>query len=253
MEISISTSRAREPWAHKAFVTLQCDSVADIAEIILKHVWSPIIWRDGKRNTDNYLRSDLAVFDFDNGKMTLDEALKTFANFRAVIAPTKSHRIEKDGQPAVDRFRVVIPWRGTVSDYRAYRQNLERLYKRLPCDQQCKDGARMYQPSTALASVREGNSLICRPYVAPPERKVNPYYAKNGVMPRFLEDMIREVPSAGNRNTHCFRIAAKMSEYGFSEADAVSVVLSCAADLPSREKEITARSGYRAGGKLRTT
>lgn len=249
MFLSISQQRSGYP----LFLSpLQIHSVKALAQVICTNVWSPIIWKDQRRNTENFLYSDIIGLDFDEGP-TLESVKKNLAalHIKSLIGLTKSHQKEKSGKPACDRFRVIIPWHQRVTDYNVYRQNLERLSKIFPGDKACKDGARIFQPCVRIDAFLDGRGYSWLPYVAPSysAAQTSEYFKRNGIIPRYIRDMIDHPPGSGERNKHCFRIAANLSKYGFSESDCIAAVMSCAVGLPEREKLMAAKSGFKAGKK----
>lgn len=253
MKISISEKPHGQPWTHNDFVTSEVQSVKRLAFFVTSYVWSPIIWKDGKRNGNNFISAELLVLDFDDGITTVCNAIdfmKTM-NFRGLIGTTKSHQIEKSGKPACDRFRVAVQWHRPITEYDTYRQNVEKMIKLLGADPACKDGGRAFQPCLHIAYMQDGRPYEWAPFKAPVRKEFNnDYYREYGMIPRFIQDMLRETPGSGARNKHCFRIACKMAEFGFSEEDCINAVMSSAVDLPEREKRQAAKSGYRAGKKV---
>ena len=252
MKISISTKPHGQPCTHNDFVEASVLSMKHLGFYVCSYVWSPILWREGRRNSDNFISAELLVLDFDDGTWSIGNAINFMKemNLRGMIGTTKSHQIPKSGQPACDRFRLIMQWSSPITDYGAYRQNVERILNITPADKACKDGARAFQPCKGLAYMQDGKRYEWSPFKAPARKEfTNDYNRKYGIMPRFIEDMIRETPGPGSRNKHCFRIACKMSEFGFSQEDCVNAVLSSAVDLPEREKLQAAKSGYRMGKK----
>ena len=124
-----------------------------VAEVICERVWSPIIWIDGQRKRANFLACDLLVLDFDDGRPTLAEACDLFCNYAHIIATTKSHRQEKDGKPACDRFRLVVPFAETVTDIAKYEYTLAVVTKKTGADKSAKDGGRFFWPSKEVVSI----------------------------------------------------------------------------------------------------
>jgi hypothetical protein len=250
MLISISNQISGYPSYYRS---LEISSARDLAEAMCSRVWSPIIWKGGKRNTDNFLFADYIGLDFDKPHLTLSDVSDRLKSLRikALIGLTKSHQLPKNDEPACDRFRVVIPWSSRITDFKTYRQNLERLARVLPGDPSVKDGARIFQPCIRIHDFIDGSPYAWNAYQPEPKHNENvtDYFSRNGIIPRFLRDMINMPPGKGNRNLHCFKIAAAMSKFGFSESDCMAAVMACAVDLPEREKITAARSGFKAGKK----
>jgi hypothetical protein len=131
---------------------------ADLLQVVTHHNYSPIRW-NGSRSTETFSGATGFGIDIDKG-LSLDDAKKIIEERRihAFIATTKSHQLEKKNAkgeviaPAVDRFRILIPFNRfvfTVKDY-------NRIVKKLTdpndgifpqCDEAVLDGGRQYFPS----------------------------------------------------------------------------------------------------------
>lgn len=250
MEISISSGRSSELNDHKIFAVARLQDLTNIGNLLCNVVWSPIIWSWGRRKSQNYLFSDFAVFDFDDGRWSIDDAI-AFVNkneYAAIIGTTKSHQIPKNNNPPCDRFRLILEWEKRVSSKPEYIQNMRRIASHLPCDQQCTDAARMYQPCTEVVFVKPGKGLMCKPYVPTP-KPTPTVYQQAGILPRWLQAMVQESPAGGMRNKHIFKLAAKLAEHGYSEAQVVSTLLAAPidrTDLSNEEITNSAKSGYKS-------
>jgi hypothetical protein len=85
--------------------------------------WSSAKFKDNHRSDDDAVGGvELVTLDVDDG-MTVEEVKEVLRQhkLKALISTTKSHQVEKDGKPACDRFRVVIPlkykWVGNKQEY----------------------------------------------------------------------------------------------------------------------------------------
>ena len=120
-------------------------TMEDIAEVIIGiGNYSPSIYQDGYRNSDNALPGqDLMMFDFDHG-MTIDEAKKMFSQFNAVIATTRNHQRDKHGV-VCDRFRVVIPFASRLElESGDYSDLMDEIVIAFGADEACAEMSRMY-------------------------------------------------------------------------------------------------------------
>jgi hypothetical protein len=201
---------------HTQFSTCTIKTLRDMAEVATKKVWSPIIWKDGARNTKNYLFSDYCVLDFDSS-MQLPEAYDSFKDYQCFIATTVSHQKRKNGHIS-DRFRVVIPWEKRIDDVNLYRANMENLINHYESDEACKDGGRLYKPSPKIVFVNEGDLMPVK------NIKLKEYadnvipMAPPKIMPGWLQDKInRGVCGNEGRNAAGFKIAADLYRHGYSE------------------------------------
>lgn len=251
MRISLSKNPAGEAWQQRYFSPVMLPSMRMLAKHMLSGSWSPIIWREGYRKSDNFLSCDFLVLDCDDGSWTLDSAkLWLLMNdYRGIIGTTKSHQIAKGGKPACDRFRVVVPWHETITNYDNYRANMEHILKTIPADKACKDGARFFYPCKKIEYFQDGKPFTWRTFPPVVRRPPDRYYSQNGVLPRFLRDMISFPPAEGSRNKHCFSVAFAMARYGFSEADAIDAVRSMNIGLQESEAVRAARNGYKSWKK----
>ncbi len=248
MEISISTVHSKDMDVHTRFVTARCDNIAQICNTICGFQWSPITWAYGRRKGINFVFADFLVLDFDDGVWTLEDAMKAFdaQGCGYIIGTTKSHQIQKGSLPPCDRFRVLLKWHRRITDRETYLQNMKRVAKDFPCDQQCVDAARSYQPCIEIIKICTGSGIEWRPFVPRP-KPIPTVYQVTGILPYWLKAMMQETPHQGMRNKHAFRLAAKLAEHGYSEQDTIEAVLLAPIDLTQEEMTNAARSGFIAG------
>jgi hypothetical protein len=131
---------------------------ADLPQIVTHHNYSPIHWY-GPRSTETFSGATGFGIDIDEG-LSLDDAKKIIEErkIHAFIATTKSHQVDKKNAkgeviaPAVDRFRILIPFNRLVHTLKDY----NRIAKKLTdpedgifpqCDGAVLDGGRQYFPS----------------------------------------------------------------------------------------------------------
>ncbi len=251
MKISLSINPAGEAWAQRHFKIQEISLIRELADYMLSGAWSPIVWSEGYRKTDNFLSCDYLALDCDDGAWTIESAKSWLAKneLKGIIGTTKSHQVAKGEKPACDRFRVVVPWDRPITDYRLYRANMEELLRNIPADKACKDGARFFYPCKKIEYFQNGKGYPWINIPKPVQRPPNPQYAANGILPKFIQDMLTNPPGEGGRNTHCFKVAAAMAKFGFSEQDAISAVQSMRMTLPEKEVLSAAKSGYKTGRK----
>jgi len=141
---------------YKGFRTAPIDDIKRIANGISQFVWSPIVWDGGWRGEMNFYAANWVALDFDDGEMTLDEAINNYFCDRIhIIGTTKSHQKPKKKASACDRFRVVIKLDKTIRDIRTFRHTMHLYTQKLPVDVQCKDGARFFFPCSNIVSISE--------------------------------------------------------------------------------------------------
>ena len=145
----------KHPEAYAAgFEIFPWDDMELIAEMICRHVWSPIIWKDGVRKKANFLCVGYMTLDFDDGRPTLEEASKKYEDYAHIIATTKSHQKEKDGKPACDRFRLVVPFAEPVFDKTRYEYTMAVITKKTGADKSAKDGGRFFWPCKKIYEIK---------------------------------------------------------------------------------------------------
>lgn len=146
------------------FDTCSVSNWADIARVIVRSVWSPITWAEGRRHGDNFLSCELCVLDVDDG-MSLESAVSFVKaqGYSHLIATTKSHQVAKGDEPACDRFRVILRFSQVISDPELYRFNIRRVAKAWGADRAATDLARTYQPSREIVSMSSGGVVPLAP------------------------------------------------------------------------------------------
>jgi hypothetical protein len=103
-------------------------------------------FKNGYRNLENYEgKQNLIIVDIDDG-MKMETAKLMFADYKCLIATTKSHQKEKNGVVA-DRFRIVfLADREINLDTDSYSEFMGNVYDKLgiPADRSCRDASRFY-------------------------------------------------------------------------------------------------------------
>lgn len=228
-----------------------CDAVPverfrDLPEVVCGgRRWSPLVWQGGRRRQEHFNSAELVVLDFDDGQLTLAEAVKHFVDesVRFLIGTTRSHGLEKGGSPAQDRFRVVLQMDAPVTHLGRYKQNMRRILKAYPADQACGDGARIYRPCKEVVALYDGELIPMLPYQEPLPAAAKLHLV--GKIPRWVADVLgRDCP--GQRNATVFRVSARLFSYGFSEGDIRRIIAGSAITLPVAELEAAVGSGIRS-------
>lgn len=118
-----------------------------LGEFITTKVWSPCVWRDGKRKKENFISAHFLVLDFDDvGDETMDELNHSLQDHKRIIATTKSHQIEKKGV-VCDRFRLILPFDRPITNLYEYEYNMELAIKKWWwADKNAVDAARFFFP-----------------------------------------------------------------------------------------------------------
>lgn len=159
----------------------------DLVARILDSNWCPATFKDpkGRRHRDNFESINLLVFDIDSS-LTITQAtdILTQEGFEYLLGTSKSHQIEKNGQPACDRFRIVIPLAEEIMDEDTYKSTWQYYAdKYFPdADPQCKDVPRFYYPCKEIVS--EGAGI---------EAEIHSEYLVNSVPPTSTNSSTGEV------------------------------------------------------------
>lgn len=115
---------------------------------------SPIIFKNNRRESDNFLEASLTCLDFDGtlGK-TEDEARvnleNMFSEYNAIIKTSRNHLKEKQKgnkvEPALPRYHVWLQLEDKVQSPEEYQATYIELLKQFPtADPTCKDVARQF-------------------------------------------------------------------------------------------------------------
>lgn len=259
--ISVSKSKEIRGNAHSFFSTQDIKSLGQFRIVLLSCIWSPIVWRGGLRNSSNYDQASYLALDFDDGRWMLRDAKKWVQdnNYAAIIGTSKSHqkeKVSKDGtvQPATDRFRIVVPFERTIARGKEYRAVMETVFRDIPCDQSCKDGARFFYPCKEIFYEQSGEpfvlpdvSNLLKQYEAPlTERDIEDQEdLREGVLPMWISSALHHGVPPGQRNTTLFRIAATLAGAGYSIRDIENFINGSFFDCLGREeRDHTIRSGF---------
>lgn len=157
MKISIGS-----PGNKWEFIARELSDISELKELILKYPYSLGIYRKNHRKNKNFISTELIGLDFDEG-VSIESAVEMFKDVRHIIAPTKSHRVEKNGK-VCDRFRVILFLSQPITDVNTYESTWYSLYAKYPnIDKACKDPARYFDPSTSIFSERLSDGLQIDP------------------------------------------------------------------------------------------
>ena len=125
-----------------------------IAEFILEHNYSNIIFKDGICKAINFLAAYCLVLDFD-GNHDIEDIKKLFSKINnSLIITSKSNQknrkvnfdgslSEKEIKPA-DYFHVIIKLPTPITDLATYKKVMTNLINKYGSDPSCKDGGRFY-------------------------------------------------------------------------------------------------------------
>ena len=100
------------------------ENVGDLRNLVSTYNHTAFMFKDGIRKGSNFLSSDAIIMDVDEG-CSIVEFQEKFKGIQYYIATSKSHRIEKVGKPACDRFHVYFPLS------RTYQKGEEEQYRKV--------------------------------------------------------------------------------------------------------------------------
>lgn len=209
------------------FKIADTDDIERIAKGISKFVWSPIIFKNGYRHGDNFVSCDWAVLDFDDGEMTLGEAIKEFCDSAHIIGTTKSHQVQKGNSPPCDRFRVMIKFNTRITDKTQYCYNMARFVNCFPVDRQCKDAARFFFPCKTIVSINTDPDAytqeVCVETPSAKEKRRNLAFKEN-CSAWAIWRLYKEIP-VGERNVTAYRIAKDLYRSGHAPDEILTMIL----------------------------
>ncbi len=107
-------------------------SSGEFEDLFKNFHYTPIIWENGRRLGGNFLSSTGFIVDMDDG-FTCNDAIKRLRsnNLNYALITSKHHQISKNGQPAVDRFHIFIPFSEKVIDPEKYKVIVQNILAQL--------------------------------------------------------------------------------------------------------------------------
>lgn len=124
-------------------ITVEFNNDEDLLQFVTSNAWSPFTF-SGTRHADNFISTDLLVYDIDKGlSIPQAEAIVKAANLACLCLPSPSHTEE------AHRFRIILPLAYSISSSEVYESTWKTgaaLFGAV--DPQCSDTARYYFGST---------------------------------------------------------------------------------------------------------
>lgn len=222
MDISVSSDIT------KGFKTVRIKDDKDLEQTITKTNWSSGIFKDGYRNRKNFLYADCIALDIDNTsgpEIKIEDAVKIFAEYKALIIPTQSHQKPKQTHPvAVDRFRVILPLSDRITDPDTYYGTFNYLKNKFPfIDKACGDPSRYWKPSRAGAITIAGKVLspVARTKSVETIKPDVPF--KGTLLPATYNFLIFGA-TGGNWNSSLYLAAIDLHSQGYSKEESISIL-----------------------------
>ena len=128
-------------------------SYKDLPKVLTSHNYSPIIWKEGKRESSNFDYATGFVVDIDSG-MTIEEAeqLLQSKKLNYILITSKSHSTEKN------KFHILLPFNRKIKTLNNYQTTVSGIINDLfpKSDQRVTDGGRFIfgSPEDAYCSSR---------------------------------------------------------------------------------------------------
>lgn len=246
------------PMSAKGWNPVEVCGLEDVIEVAKgPKPWSPILWADGYRKTDNFHWSDFCVIDVDAG-LTLPDAQMFLEKIdrQGATMTTRNHQISKGGKLA-DRFRIIMPWDEGISDYRIYRLNYNLINSEFEGDPATKDGARFFFPSPPGCLVYEHDGIYMIDVdkrVPVPDRSIlrrRIAWKHTGTYPPHIHKFIHKGEIFGSgRNNSCFVAAKYLLEIGTSLTETIEAIEASGFDRTDfGAHEIAAAVESAAGGR----
>lgn len=242
---------------HAGFLVADTNDVSRLAKCASMFSWSPCVWKNGRRISSGFVLADWVGLDFDDGQMTLDQALRSFSDMIHIIGTTKSHMLPKGEKPPCDRFRVILKLTERCTDTAIYGATMTHLIANYAIDVATRDPARFFWPCTRIVSVSDEGytqDLVSAPTVDVARENARRHFAKTQYqrfkkLPPWLSDFIEKgkVCRVG-RNQTVYAAAVELGNLGFSEADALTLIEKAPIDrrgFADVELKRTVKSGFR--------
>lgn len=229
--ISVAKNNSRTCPANRKYFELNIYHLNDLAKVIAEKSWSPIVWREGRRLSDNFVSCGLMVYDFDSGEISMRNAMSVLeARGLAYVAGTsKSHLIEKGGLPPRERFRIVCPIESDIKEKIHYGYAVRKYLSMFPtADKATKDGARQWLPCREIVKVFEGGHLSAIEFSERDRERVSEYLNHDvNLSARFIPQWARQIMEKGvepgKRNITAFNISLALTRNGMSEDEIFSL------------------------------
>lgn len=196
----------------------------ELCEFIKTHTWSPAAFKSEKRNTENFLSTELIVLDVDEGA-TLEQAREIFKPYKHIIATTRNHQKEKNGV-ICDRYRVILFLAAPITDIRQFAATWNNVAEKFPfIDKQAKDPARLFYSSKELVSINDGE--LIQP-VEGLQLKMPQGYSRvtiKGRLGRATLEFLAEGAPKGQWNLALYKAARDLHQNGYSYEEAEEKLL----------------------------
>ncbi len=212
MSMKLSICKDTNPNALSKWEKVEVTNYAQLASYMKQYPYSQAQFENGYRNSNNATSfNNVLIYDIDNDKdtpqLTINQAKELLEkhNISAMILPSKSHNIDKNGHTA-ERYRIVIPINKAISinDKDTYREFQKITARALEIDKYVdnkalKDKGRFYYKSPISAE----------PIVIKSNRVMNIENLQNKAIENIAEQQ-RQIEAEQQRASE---IRANLSQY----------------------------------------
>ena len=210
----------------------------DLPSIITSSPWSPGTFNEMHRTKETFQQMELFVADIDKG-CTIEDAKRLFANYKCIIATTKSHqkeKVKKSGkkEPPCDRFRVVVPLTEPIlsdKDFKATWGEVQKLCGSM--DKACKDSSRFYWPCVEVVAQWDGAPITPTKFVPKaktPKAQLKP--GERGLPSKRTMAFLLMGPSDKDTWHHEFVTACyDLKQQGWTQEDATEALTKVTGEL----------------------
>jgi hypothetical protein len=210
----------------RGFEVYKGDKAHVLKYIMCTYRWSPIVWKEGIRSQINFLQSHYLALDFEDPAISVETIKDRLSDTYYILGSTTHHGLSKKDKPAMDRFRVLIPWDRPIKSLHEYRYNLNHYTIFYGADNQATDGARSFVKCREILAENTSEDTYFETVldVLPPRvLKKYPYFF--GVMPRFSRwALSNEIPH-GERSLAVWKMGKELCGCGLAYDDALSRIL----------------------------
>jgi hypothetical protein len=218
----------------EGFEPFEYTNALQLSQVILRHTWSPIIFKDNYRNSKNFLFADLCVLDVDNNDpeniCPIEKAIEELNGLKYILGTTKSHQLPKNSHPPADRYRILIPFERRITDAREYVASLKWVTNLLDfTDKSCTDAARPFFPCRGIYHAQgEGDGLpVIMPKIedSPHQKTMEGFKRSAARLPRHILEFLEHGKYFGDgRNDSCFVTANYLLDKGITFDEIVNMI-----------------------------
>lgn len=216
MQISV------ENGSKDVFKPVNISSIEQLEAIALTKTYSLNVFSNNHRSVSNFIRADFIGLDFDGG-LSLTDAISRFKTKQCIIAPTRNHLKDKEGQGIAERFRVILKLEQEITNSKDLKATAKALLKEHPeADKACCDAARMFFPSTSIMYKNYKGDVVPVTRATELERKqvtVNPGLKGKLTTQTFNFCLFGAEP--GEWNNRLYEAAIDFNSQGYTKYEAI--------------------------------